>query len=78
MQEASAPEHRRRGRGHSAGSITPEHRRAVADALKAHNKVYVNAEFSNADHAFFCDQRPSYEPFSARQAWALTLEFLRS
>ncbi len=58
--------------------ITPEHRKAVADALKAHNKVYVNVEFSNADHAFFCDQRPSYEPFSARQAWALTLEFLRS
>ena len=58
--------------------ITPEHRKAVADALKAHNKVYVNVEFSNADHAFFCDQRPSYEPVSARQAWALTLEFLRS
>ena len=58
--------------------IAPEHRKAVADALKAHSKVYVNVEFSNADHAFFCDQRPSYEPVSARQAWALTLEFLRS
>jgi len=31
-----------------------------------------------ADHGFFCDERASYEPRSARQAWALTLEFLRS
>jgi carboxymethylenebutenolidase len=58
--------------------ITPEHRRAVTDALGAEKKVYVNAGFSGADHGFFCDQRASYEPHSARQAWALTLEFLRS
>jgi predicted acyl esterase len=25
-----------------------------------------------------CDERASHEPRSARQAWALTLEFLRS
>jgi carboxymethylenebutenolidase len=35
-------------------------------------------EFSNADHAFFCDDRSAYEPHAARQAWALTLEFLQS
>jgi len=58
--------------------ITPEHRRAVTDALSAQKKHYVNAEFSRADHGFFCDERASYEPHSARQAWALTLEFLRS
>ena len=58
--------------------ITPEHRRAVTEALSAHNKTYVNAEFSRADHGFFCDERAAYEPHSARQAWALTLEFLRS
>ena len=58
--------------------ITPEHRRAVTDALGAHNKIYVNAEFSRADHGFFCDERAAYEPHSARQVWALTLEFLRS
>jgi carboxymethylenebutenolidase len=34
--------------------------------------------FSDADHAFFCDERGAYEPNAARQAWALTLEFLRS
>jgi len=58
--------------------ITPEHRKAVTDALGAQKKIYVNAEFSRADHGFFCDERASYEPHSARQAWALTLEFLRS
>jgi carboxymethylenebutenolidase len=58
--------------------ITPEHRKAVTEALSAQRKVYVNVEFSRADHGFFCDERASYEPRSARQAWALTLEFLRS
>jgi len=58
--------------------ITPEHRRAATEALSGQKKIYVNAEFSRADHGFFCDERASYEPHSARQAWALTLEFLRS
>ena len=57
--------------------ITPEHRKAVTDALSAQQKIYVNVEFSHGDHGFFCDERASYEPRSARQAWALTLEFLR-
>ena len=58
--------------------ITPEHRKAVTDALDAEHKTYVNVMFSDADHAFFCDERGAYEPNAARQAWALTLEFLRS
>jgi carboxymethylenebutenolidase len=58
--------------------ITPEHRKAVTDALTAQQKIYVNIEFSRADHGFFCDEREAFEPHSARQAWALTLEFLRS
>jgi carboxymethylenebutenolidase len=58
--------------------IPPEQRRAVTYALSAEKKVYVNAEFSRADHGFFCDERAAYEQHSARQAWALTLEFLRS
>jgi carboxymethylenebutenolidase len=58
--------------------IPAEQRKQVIDALTAHKKIYVNAEFSRADHGFFCDERSAYEPLSARQAWALTLEFLRS
>ena len=57
--------------------IAPAHRKAVTEALSAQQKIYVNVEFSHADHGFFCDERASYEPRSARQAWALTLEFLR-
>jgi carboxymethylenebutenolidase len=58
--------------------ITAEHRRAVTEAVSEQKKIYVNAEFSRADHGFFCDERAAYEPHSAKQAWALTLEFLRS
>ncbi len=58
--------------------ITPEHRRAVTEALSGEHKPYVSVEFSRAEHGFFCDERAAYEPHSARQAWALTLEFLRS
>ena len=58
--------------------IPPEQRQAVTAALDAQHKIYVNVVFSNADHAFFCDDRPAYQPIAARQAWALTLEFLRS
>lgn len=58
--------------------IPAEQRRAVTERLSEEKKIYVNAEFSRADHGFFCDERAAYEPHSARQAWALTLEFLRS
>jgi carboxymethylenebutenolidase len=58
--------------------IRPDQRKSVTDALTAHQKNYVNVEFARADHGFFCDERASYEPRSARQAWALTLELLRT
>jgi len=58
--------------------ITLDHRKAITDALTAQQKTFVNVEFSRADHGFFCDERAAYEPHSAEQAWALTLQFLRS
>lgn len=58
--------------------IPPEQRSAVISALKNHDKPYVNVEFSDADHGFFCDERKAYEPRAARQSWALMMEFLRS
>ncbi len=58
--------------------ITAEHRRAVAEALSTQKKNFVNVEFAEADHGFFCDERASYNATAARQAWALTLEFLNS
>jgi len=56
--------------------IGPEQTHAVVDALRTAGKPYVNVEFSQADHGFFCDVRRSYHPESAKQAWALTLAFL--
>ncbi len=58
--------------------ITKEHRRGVADALQENGKQFTWVEFSDADHGFFCDARPSYHRASAAQAWDLLLSFLRS
>jgi carboxymethylenebutenolidase len=57
--------------------IGVEQPRAVADALRAAGKTYVNVEFSDADHGFFCDARSSYHPGAAAQGWALSLAFLK-
>ncbi len=45
--------------------ILPEQRIEVTDALRNAGKPYVNVEFSDADHGFFCDARPSYHPDAA-------------
>jgi len=58
--------------------IGPEQHRAVTDALRTAGKKYANVEFSDADHAFFCDARASYNAAAAEQAWALSLAFLKS
>jgi carboxymethylenebutenolidase len=57
--------------------ITGDQKQAVVDAFTKAGKTFTNIEFSQADHGFFCDQRSSYEPNAAREAWALTLAFLR-
>ena len=51
---------------------------AVTSSLKANNKIYTNVVISNAEHAFFCDARSSYNPIAAKQAWALVLAYLNS
>ena len=58
--------------------IPPEQHRAIADALRSAGKKYVNVEFSDADHGFFCDARASYNAAAASQAWALALGFLKT
>ena len=52
--------------------------RAVTDVLREAQKGFVSVEFSEADHGFFCDARPSYHAVSATQAWQLALAFLES
>jgi carboxymethylenebutenolidase len=54
--------------------IPPEQRRAVADAVRAAGKRFIDVEFSNADHGFVTAHR--YEPAAAQESWALALAFL--
>lgn len=58
--------------------IGPEQVQAVTGVLRSAGKAYVNVEFSDADHGFFCDARASYNPVAVAQAWPLTLAFLKS
>lgn len=50
--------------------------RAVIDAVKAAGKPYINVEISDADHGFFCNERPTYNPVAAKEAWSLAMSFL--
>jgi carboxymethylenebutenolidase len=56
--------------------IGPEQTQAVAEALRKSAKPFVSVEFGDANHGFFCDARPNYNPAAAQQAWALTHAFL--
>jgi len=56
--------------------ISEEQRAAVRHALDAETKPYTDVLFSFADHGFFCDQRSSYSPDAARDAWAMVTAFL--
>ncbi len=57
-------------------SIDVNQRRAVADMLSGAEKPFVEANFSDSPHGFFCDQRSAYNPVAAKQAWALVTAFL--
>jgi carboxymethylenebutenolidase len=57
--------------------IGPDAVQAITSKLNEDKKDYVNVVFSKADHGFFCDARASYNAVAAKQAWSLTLEFLR-
>jgi carboxymethylenebutenolidase len=56
--------------------IPRDQTRSVIDAMAEAKKTFVNVEFSDADHGFFCDARASYKESAAKQAWALALKFL--
>ena len=55
--------------------ISKEHIAEVTDAVAAAGKPFINTVISYADHGFHCDERPSYHPQAAAEAWALTLAF---
>jgi carboxymethylenebutenolidase len=57
--------------------IPPDQRRAVADALLAAKKRFVYVAFSDADHGFSNDERPSYNASASKLAWVMMMEFIR-
>ncbi|MFD2720770.1 dienelactone hydrolase family protein [Hymenobacter monticola] len=57
--------------------IKKEHIAEVTDAVEAAGKPFINTVISYADHGFHCDERPSYHPQAAAEAWALTLAFFK-
>ena len=57
--------------------IKPENINTITTALDEAGKDYINVKFSYADHGFSCDERASYHATATKEAWALTLAFLK-
>ncbi len=51
---------------------------AIVSAMKNAEKPFINTVISYADHAFNCDERPSYNPDASREAWGMTRAFLKN
>ena len=58
--------------------ILPEHVQVVIDAVSKAGKDYINVVISYADHAFFCDERPSYHREATKEAWGMTTAFFKN
>lgn len=56
--------------------IGPEIRQTIERGIMKSKHPSIQVMFSDADHGFFCDQRPSYNPQAAQLSWNLTLSFL--
>jgi len=55
--------------------IPSEQRQKVAEGMRESRHQSVQVTFSDAGHAFFNDQRPSYNAAASKLAWDLTLSF---
>jgi carboxymethylenebutenolidase len=58
--------------------ILPEHVETVVNAVKKAEKQFINVVISYADHAFNCDDRPSYNADAAKEAWAMSMAFFKN
>jgi carboxymethylenebutenolidase len=63
--------------GEKDDGIPPAKVQAFRQGLKEAGKAGEIYSYAGAGHAFMTDQRPSYHPDAARQAWARTLAFLQ-
>ena len=58
--------------------IKDENIATVLQALDAAGKDYINVKISFAEHAFSCEERPSYNKTAADDAFSLTLAFMKN
>ncbi|MCC7401717.1 MAG: dienelactone hydrolase family protein [Chitinophagaceae bacterium] len=58
--------------------VTEDKVASVINALKTAGKEYTSVTVSYADHGFNCDERTSYHPLAAKEAWAHTIAFLKN
>jgi carboxymethylenebutenolidase len=58
--------------------IQQENIDGIINAVKAAGKDYTSTVISYADHGFNCDERSSYHPLAAKEAWATTLQFFEN
>ncbi len=56
--------------------IPAEQTRSVASALDQAGKPHIHIEISYADHGFFNDEKPSFQPQAAAESWSLVQAFL--
>ncbi len=63
--------------GSDDASIPPSDVDAVREKLTALGKTFEIVVYAGAGHGFFCDERASFAPEAAADAWTRTLSFFR-
>lgn len=66
------------GYGADDQGIPPTEHARVAETLSAAKKRYTLAVYPGAGHAFLCEERASYAPKAAEQAWPEIIGFLQN
>lgn len=64
--------------GMKDASIPVEQVEEIETALQQYKIPHHIFRYSDADHGFFCDQRASYNPIAAKDAWKQVLELFNS
>lgn len=64
--------------GGQDASISHEDIGTIEKKLTASKVKFEVVIFEKSDHGFFCDERKSYDPESAKVAWSKSINFLRS
>ncbi|MBW4657523.1 MAG: dienelactone hydrolase family protein [Drouetiella hepatica Uher 2000/2452] len=54
-------------------SIPPDHVEQIEAALQQHQIPHKIFRYAGAEHGFFCDRRPAYNPTAAADAWTQVL-----